>query len=489
MTEDPSRVPPCDLDAEAAVLSAIMLKPDVAAEAFSVAQPHHFFSDANRNIALALFDLYQSNSPIDILTVRAWLADRDKLNRSGGSSYLALILDSVPSVSNVETYAEIVRDKARTRTLIATCSQFAAIGYTHAGSAQEICDQAEAAVGSIARDDASGDVQPLTVSVGKAFQRIQAASKGSAGRTGAPTGFAKLDRLTGGWQATDLIIVAARPGMGKTAFGIGQALATARYGGMVFGEEQTVGGCASLVFSLEMPDEQLAMRLICMEARADLQAVRQGMVGTETWRRLTSTAADLHKVRMHIDMTGGIQVYELRSKVMRAKAKLAKLGQRLSLVVVDYVQKITTNDPRARSRTEYVGSVVRSLKDVARDAEVPIMALAQLNRAIEQGSNRRPMLSDLREAGDLEQEADVVAFLYDPNRKDESQADRDEDDPVKIAEKARKPRDVEFIIEKQRNGPVGTVKMRWTPACTRFDDPAPSYQSLAPQEAAPHWQD
>lgn len=466
--EDDERIPPCDLAAEAAVLSAILLHPDSAAEVFSVLQPEQFFSDANRQIAVALFELSQQGGPIDILTVRAWLKDRDRLQRVGGPSYLAQILDCVPAVSNVAAYAELVKDKWRTRQLISTCQLFAAQGYGHAGPAQPLCDQAEAAVAAIARSDSSSDVHPLADSVDKAYKRIELAAKGGGGRTGVPTGFTKLDQLTGGWQATDLIVVAARPGKGKTAFGIEQALVAGRFAGSVFGEEAAPGGIASLVFSLEMPEEQLAMRLICMEARADLSSVRQGKIGKDAWTRLTAAAGDLHRVRMLIDDKGGIPVYELRSKVMRTKAALAKKGIRLGLCVIDYLQKLTTRDPLAKTRAEVVGSIARSLKDVARDAEVPIIALAQLNRSSEQGS-RRPVLSDLRESGDIEQEADVVAFLYE---QDKPETPGQGVSPADVAKKSRLPREVELIVEKQRNGPVGAVTMLWTPACTRFDDMA-----------------
>ncbi len=463
------RVPPHELTGEAAVLSAILLRPDCAAEAFAIVHPDQFYSDANKQIGLALLELFQQNAAIDILTVRSWLEKRGKLQRVGGARYLAEILDCVPAITNVATYAEMVRDAWRKRQLITTCHLYAAQGYTHAGPAQDLVEDAENAIAAIARDETDAGFTVLKDAVSDAFHQIEIAARNGQGRTGAPTGMAKLDKLTGGWQATDLIIVAARPGMGKTAFALHQAVVVGQYSGSVFGEDPAPGGVASLFFSLEMPKAQLAMRMICTEAECDLAKVRSGTVPKSYWDRLTPASARLHSVRMYIDDHTGVPVLQLRSKVLRQKMELERKGIRLGLVCVDYLQKMTTRDPVVHSRAEVVGSIARSLKDVARDANVPVMALSQLNRSMEQG-NRRPVLSDLRESGDIEQEADVVAFLYDPNggdSKSEARTDKDSDDAQEL----------ELIVAKQRNGPVGTVKLGFVRRFTKFgelaDDSSP----------------
>jgi len=469
------RVPPCDVQAEGAVISAVLLHPESASEAFSVVQPEHFYSDANRQICAALLELFQQGKTIDILTVRSWLTERDKLQRIGGAKYLAEILDCVPAITNVGVYASIVRDKWRKRQIIATCQMFAAQGYGHVGTSQELCDEVEAAVSSIARDEVDIGVHPLSVAVDAAYKRIQVASQSGGGRTGVPTGIPRLDDLTGGWQATDLIVLAARPGVGKTALAMHQALVVGSFHGSVFGEPEAPAGVASLVFSLEMPEAQLAMRLICMESGCDLSEVRKGMVPKTWWPRLTAAAGSLHKVRMFIDDQTGLPVFAMRSKVMRTKAELQKKGMRLGLVVVDYLQKMTTRDPSLHSRAEVVGAIARGLKDIARDAEVPVMALSQLNRSSEQGS-RRPQLSDLRESGDIEQEADVVAFLYDPNGPTKPDKNKgDEENRAQAKADARKPRKIELLIEKQRNGPVGSVKLGFIAGCTKFAELTDEY--------------
>lgn len=456
------RVPPHDLAAESAVLSAVLLSRDTLDKVQPIVAPEHFYSDANRKIYEAFADLSSHDRPIDILTVRSWLDDRGLLQRVGGARYLAEILDAVPAISNVDDYARRIKEKWRMRELITTCRRVAAEGYGTIEDVQKFIDSAEQSVYDIARTPESTTVLPLKDVIQSTFVRLNASLQRGSRVTGTPTGFTKLDKLTGGLNEGDLVIVAARPGMGKTSFVLNMAVNVALpklvqsrdgEGGESTHQEE---GAGVAVFSLEMPREQLAARLLCSEGRVDVSKLRQGYLQREDWTRLTKAAGELAKLPIWIDDTSDLSVLELRAKVRRIQAMQGDRG-RLGLVMIDYLQLMSGN-PRVTSREQQISEISRNLKKLAKDLSVPVVALSQLNRAVEtRGTkDKRPQLSDLRESGAIEQDADMIVFIY-----------RDDyynpEDPAAAGL-------AELIVAKQRNGPTGRIKIRFTKAWTRFDN-------------------
>jgi len=456
------RVPPHDLAAEMAVLSAVLLSRDTLDKIQPICSPDHFYSDANRKIYEAYADLSAHDRPIDILTVRSWLDDRGLLQRVGGARYLAEILDAVPAVTNVDDYAKRIKEKWRLRELITTCRRVTAEGYGTVEDVQKFIDGAEQSVYDIARTPESTTILPLKEVIQHTFVKLNESLQRGNRITGTPTGFTKLDKITGGLNEGDLVIVAARPGMGKTSLVLNMAvnvalpkLVKSDDGG---GEESTrqEEGAGVAVFSLEMPREQLAARLLCSEGRVDVSKLRQGYLQRDDWTRLTKAAGELAKLQVWLDDTSDLSVLELRAKVRRIQAMQGD-KTRLGLVMIDYLQLMSGN-PKVTSREQQISEISRNLKKLAKDLSVPVVALSQLNRAVEtRGSkDKRPQLSDLRESGAIEQDADTIIFIY-----------RDDyyntEDPS-VAGLA------ELIVAKQRNGPTGRIKVRWTKSCTRFDN-------------------
>ena len=456
------RVPPHDLEAEAAILSAVLLSRDALDKVQPLVSPEHFYSDANRKIWEAFVDLSMKGRPIDILTTRSWLADRGLLQRVGGATYLAQILDAVPAVSNVDDYARTVREKWRLRQLISACQRISAEGYGTLENVQDFIDQSEQAVYEIARSPEATTVQPIKEVIQTTFRHLNEMWQRGGRVVGASTGFTRLDTLTGGLNPGDLIIVAARPGMGKTSLVLNMAINAAlpklieQDDG---GEESTrqEPGSAVAVFSLEMPREQLAARLLCSEARIDVAKLRQGFLQKDDWTRLTRAAGELAKLPIWIDDTSDLSVLDLRAKVRRIQAMSQTSGVTLGLVVIDYLQLMTGN-AKVSSREQQISEISRNLKKLAKDLSVPVIALSQLNRAVEtRGTkDKRPQLSDLRESGAIEQDADMIIFIYRPDYYN------DEDPSIQGL--------AELIVAKQRNGPTGKIMVRFTKSCTRFDN-------------------
>jgi len=472
MTE--GRVPPNDLDSEAAILSAIFLSRENLDKIMSILQPEAFYADANRRIFEAFLDLHMTGRPIDLLTVKSWLADRDMLQRVGGTKYLAEIIDSVPAISNVDDYARIVKEKWRLRQLIATCQRVGAEGYGAIENAQVFIDRAEQDIYDIARTPESTSVQCLKDVIQKTFLKLTESCERGSRITGVPTGFVRLDDLTGGLHGGDLVIVAARPGMGKTSLVLNIATNVALPKLVETEDEEGAGsvrqepGFSAAVFSLEMPREQLAARMLCSEARVDASKLRKGNLTKDDWTQLTKAAAELAKLPVWIDDASDLSVLELRGKVRRIQA-MASSGEvpPLGLVVVDYLQLMSGN-PRANSREQQISEISRNLKKLAKDLDVPLIALSQLSRAVEtRGGDKRPQLSDLRESGAIEQDADMVMFIYR-----DDYYDQDNPDVAGLAE---------LIIAKQRSGPTGAIKVRFTKSSTRFDNLEPGeYEDLPP---------
>jgi replicative DNA helicase len=406
------RVPPHDLDAEAAVLSAVLLSREALDRVLEILKPEHFYSDANGRIYEASQELSLSGTPIDIVSVASYLRDRERLAQIGGPTYLAQLTDATPAVAHVAAHAQSVYEKWRLRQLIATCQRVSAEGYGDVGVVQEFIDSAEQAVYELARTAAKTTAQPLNVVLRAAFQQITAAAERGDRITGISTGFEKLDAKTAGLHAGDLTIVAARPGMGKTSFvlNLGVNVASPRTvtvpgpGEKGSGVERQEPGFGVVVFSLEMPREQLAVRLVCAEGRVDVGKVRQGYLQPEDWRRLTEAASYLSSLPVWIDDTPAIGLLELRAKVRRIQAEYNREAtataaeRRIGLVVVDYLQLMKGRDG-VNSREQEISEISRGLKQLAKELTVPVIALSQLNRAVETRTtkDKRPQLSDLRE--------------------------------------------------------------------------------------------
>ncbi|MBI4704046.1 MAG: replicative DNA helicase [Deltaproteobacteria bacterium] len=480
-TEPPviaGRVPPHDLDAEAAVLAAVLLDREALDRVLETLQPEHFYSDANRIIYQGCQVLAQEGTPIDAVSVNSWLRDRQLIAQVGGPTYLAQLVDATPAVAHVAAHARSVREKWRLRRLIATCQRFAAEGYGDVGPVQEFIDGAEQAVYDLARTPETSTVLPLKDVLTSAFKQISEASERGDQITGLPTGFIDLDRKTAGLHKGDLLIVAARPGMGKTSFVLNMAVNVASPRALVapdaqgpaYGEPEALRpGHGVLICSLEMPKEQVATRLVCAEARVDLGKLRSGFVSQEDWAALTNSASTLSTLPIWIDDSPMLGLLELRAKVRRLQADLGRgaVGEApgLGVVMVDYLQLMQGRHD-APSREQEISEISRGLKRMAKELAVPVVALSQLNRGVETrgGKDKRPLLADLRESGAIEQDADTIVFIY-----------RDEyynrDSPEKgIAE---------LIISKQRNGPTGRIRTRFTASCTRFDNLAPGqYQEF-----------
>ncbi len=469
------RVPPQDLDAEAAVLSSCLLENTALDQVLEILEPEHFYSDANRLIFEGCRALALQGTPIDIVSVASWLRSREQIQRIGGAQYLGELVDATPSVANVATHARVVKEKWCLRRVIATCQQYAAEGYGDVGVAQEFIDSAEQALYDIARTPETTTVHLLKDVLTTTFQQLTEAAERGDQITGIPTRYVDLDKKTAGLHRGDLMIVAARPGMGKTALVLNMAVNVASPqlvtvpgpGEAGYGSEPSeTPGWGVAFFSLEMPKEQVAARLVCSEARVDLGKLRQGRLGQEDWASLTSAASVLANLPIYVDDSPSLSVLELRAKVRRLKAEYAHQQSAdstindLGVVVVDYLQLMQGRKGVA-SREQEISEISRGLKALAKELDVPVIALSQLNRGVETrgGKDKRPMLSDLRESGAIEQDADTIVFIY----RDEYY-NHDETSDRGIAE---------LIVAKQRNGPTGTVRTRFVPSFTRFENLAP----------------
>lgn len=464
------RVPPHDLDAEAAVLAAMLLDRDALDRVVEMLQPEHFYSDANGRIFEACIALAGEGTPIDVVSVASWLRDRERIQQVGGASYLGQLVDATPAVAHVAAHARVVREKWRLRRLIATCQRYAAEGYGDVGHAQQFIDSAEQSLYDLARTPETTTVQPLKDVLTTAFQQISAAAERGDRITGVPTGFVDLDKKTAGLHPGDLMIIAARPGMGKTAFALNVAINVASPQPILRsdgtppppGEDGERPGYGVAVFSLEMPKEQVATRLVCAEARVDLGRLRQGHLTSDDWAKLTNAASVLSTLPVWIDDSAALSLLELRAKVRRLQADLARTPtedeerKKLGAVIVDYLQ-LMQGRRGVSSREQEISEISRGLKQLSKELSVPVIALSQLNRGVETraGKDKRPLLADLRESGAIEQDADTIVFIYrDEYYNPETTQDRG------VAE---------LIVSKQRNGPTGKVFTRFVASCTRFD--------------------
>jgi len=430
------RVPPQNLDAEQALLGALMLDKEAIFSVVEHVRSTDFYKEAHRIIFDCLLDLNDQGEPVDLVTLVEELRQKGHLEKVGGISYVAALANAVPTAANAVYYGKIVAEKALLRSLISISTRIAQQGYDQSSEPWELIDEAEKMIFSVTQRKARDGFVPIRDVVVATFEQI-GQIKATEGVTGIPT-FKNLDYYLSGLQKSDLIIVAARPAMGKTSF----CLNIAQNSGVKYGK--TVA-----VFSLEMSKEQLVQRMLCAEARVDQSKVRTGYVTEEEWRRLSVALAPLAEAKIYLDDTPGITVLEMRAKARRLKAEKG-----LDLIVIDYIQLMQGNR-RSENRQQEISEISRSLKALARELEVPVLALSQLSRAVEQSSDKRPTLSHLRESGALEQDADVVIFIHRPEYYDPDTEQRG------IAE---------IIVAKHRNGPVGKAELAFLKEYTKFMD-------------------
>lgn len=434
------RIPPHNEEAERSVLGAVMLNKDVLSEVLEEVTADDFYNESHREIFRAIWELYKDNTAVDMLTVCEELKKRKALDMVGGRAYIATLTADVPSTANAVEYAKIVAEKAILRQMIKTSEDITEKGYEAKMAAGEILDYAEGSIFSIAQKRQKNDYTKIQDVLLTNIKIIDEASQNKDKIVGIPTGFKDIDEKTSGLQRSDLIIVAARPAMGKTAFALNIAQQSA-----------VKAGSSVIIFSLEMSKEQLGQRLLAMQARVEMQKLKQGDLDRKDWDRITMALDELNGTKIVIDDTPGISIMEMRNKCRRLKAE-----QGLDLVVIDYLQLMSLQG-KTDSRQQEISTISRNLKLLAREIDCPVIVLSQLSRAPEQRQDHRPVLSDLRESGSIEQDADIVIFLY-----------RDD----YYNENTDKPGVCEVNIAKHRSGPTDKVELTWVSRYTKFSDKA-----------------
>jgi replicative DNA helicase len=432
------KVPPQNLEAESSVLGGILLENDAINLVLELLRPEDFYRESHRKIFRAMIELSDRSEPVDIITLSECLKNRGELEAVGGSSYLASINDFVPTAANISYYARIVREKAILRHLINAATDVATRGYEARGNVEELLDSAEKVIFDITEQRIKGSFVKIGDMMKDSIKMVEKLFERKTMITGVPTGFKDLDTKTAGFQPADLIIVAARPGMGKTAFSLNIA------------SHAAFAGYGVAIFSLEMAKEQLALRLLCSEARVDNSKVRTGYLSDRDFPKLATAAGKLHDALIFIDDTPAISVLELRAKARRLARDREK---KLSLIIVDYLQ-LMRGGGAAQNREQEISEISRSLKALAKELNVPVLAISQLNRRVEDRNDKTPQLSDLRESGAIEQDADVIAFIY----REAAYNPKSDDNTATIT------------IAKQRNGPIGDLNLTFLREFTRFED-------------------
>ena len=426
---------PQSIDAEQAVLGSILLDKESIYKVMEIINPDDFYSESHRLIYKAMLNLADRDQPIDMITVSEELKKNGSLEKAGGASYIALLAGVVPTARNVEHYAHIVEEKSLKRMLIQLSTKVSAMSYEEK-DVHELIDQAEEALIELRNRCQSKNLTAVNDILVQLFEQIEKMQQNRGKLTGISTGFIDLDNITCGLQNGDLIVLAARPSMGKTTLGLMIALnAAVRL------------NVPTAIFSLEMSKTQLVQRMLCAEAMVDQQKLRAGFLKDEDWLRLTQAGENLSHAHLYIDDTAILSPREIL-----AKARNLKKDKNLGLIVIDYMQLMQGNR-RAENRQQEISDISRSLKGIAKELNVPVLALSQLSRAVEQRQNKRPIMPDLRESGSIEQDADVVMFIY-----------RDE----YYNPESEKAGIAEIIIAKQRNGPVGKVELGFIKQCTKF---------------------
>lgn len=433
------KLPPQNIEAEQSVLGSAMIENNALTKIIEIISRDDFYKEAHRKIFDAMIRLFEKNEPIDLITVVEELRKSGEIEAVGGEEYLSSLASQVPTAANIKYHSKIIREKALLRSLIKSAAEIVDNVYENRLDADDLVDQAERIIFHISDKRIKTSFVELKSLIKGTFETIEHLYDKKSAITGIASGFADLDERTSGFQRGDLIIIGGRPSMGKTAF----SLNIARHVGVDLKEPVAI-------FSLEMSKEQLAMRMLCSEAMVDSNSIRKGFIRKEDWSKLTNAAGRLTESPIFIDDTSSITVLE-----MRAKARRLKLEHKgLSLIIVDYLQLMKGRGNFER-REQEISEISRSLKALAKELNVPIIALSQLNRGVEQRHDKKPTLADLRESGAIEQDADVIIFLY-----------RDEFYNKNTSEKGK----AEIIIAKQRNGPTDEISLTFLPHCTRFTD-------------------
>ena len=433
------KIMPHSMEAEQAVIGSMLMDRDAMESALEILQPDDFYGRQYGTLFQAIRELNTENKPVDLVTLQERLKENNVPEELAGMDFIREVLGSVPTSANVKYYAKIVKEKSLMRRLIRTTEEITAQCYQGTDNVEALMDSTEKKIFNLMQSRGGGDFTPIRQVVINALERIEAASKQNGSITGVSTGFIDLDYQTSGMQPSDLILVAARPSMGKTAFVLNMAQH------MAFRDNITTA-----IFSLEMSKEQLVNRLFSLESKVDAQVLRNGRLEDSDWERLIESAEIIGNSNLIIDDTPSISIAELRSKCRKYKMEM-----NLGVIIIDYLQLMSgsSGGKSSTSRQQEISDISRSLKAVARELNVPVIALSQLSRAVEQRDDKRPMLSDLRESGAIEQDAAVVMFIY-----------RDD----YYNKESEKKNIAEIIVAKQRNGPVGTVELAWRPQYTQF---------------------
>lgn len=440
------KIPPQNIEAEQCVLGGVLLENEAISKVLEIMIADDFYRESHRKICHSMIELFEKSEPIDLITLTNILKSNNQLDEVGGAAYLASLVDNIPTAANIGYYAKIVKEKSILRGLINAATEIVARGYEDGGDVVDLLDQAEKSIFQISESQIKPSFYEIKSLLKESFKTIEKLYESREIVTGVPTGFDEIDKLTTGFQPADLIIIAGRPSMGKTAF----SLNIAQYAAIK-------KNIPAALFSLEMSKEQLVLRMLCSEAKVDAHRLRGGFLGEEDWPKLTRAAGILSEAPIFIDDTPALSVLEMRAKTRRLMAE-----HKLGLVIVDYLQLMRGRGLFARGRSsetreQEISDITRSLKSLAKELNIPVIALSQLNRRVEERQNKRPQLADLRESGAIEQDADLIAFIY----RDEIY-DRSDDNPNKgIAE---------IIIGKQRNGPVGEVKLAFLDKYTTFEN-------------------
>ena len=431
------KIPPHDLEAEQAIIGSMLTDKDAVISAIEVLKEEDFYREDNKAIYAAILNLYNRAEPIDIITVKAELESMGKFEQVGGLEYLAELPEKVPTTANAMKYIKIVEEKSTLRRLIKTANEIIELGYNPTEEVEDIMEGAEKKIFNIMQDKSQKSYAPIKDVLVESFTQLEELYNRKQHITGVPSGFTELDYRTAGFHGSELILIAARPAMGKTAFVLNVATNAA-----------IKGNVPVAVFSLEMSKEQLVNRILCSESMVDSNKVRTGKLEEDDWTKLAGTIGPLSEAEIYIDDTPGINIMEIR-----AKCRKLKLEKNIGMVVIDYLQLIQGSGKRGGSREQEISEISRSLKILAKELNVPVIALSQLSRAAEQRPDHRPMLSDLRESGAIEQDADIVMFLY---RDDYYNKDSEKKDIAEV------------IIAKHRGGSTGTVELLWLGSYTKF---------------------
>jgi len=437
------KLPPQNIEAEQSILGGILLDNEVFHRVLEVLNEEDFYHAAHRKVFLSMIELYENNEPVDLITITNALKNKNQLDEIRGVSYLTSLVDSIPTTANISYYAKIVKEKSILRRLINKTAEIASMSYDSTGDVDEVLDQAERAIFEISENKIKPSFYSIKEMIKHSFKTIERLYEKKELITGVPTGFEGIDRFTSGFQLSDLVIIAGRPSMGKTSF----ALNIAQYAAI---EASVPVG----IFSLEMSKEQLSLRMLCSEAKVDAQRLRTGFLSESDWPKLTRAVGSLSEAPIFVDDTPALSILE-----MRAKARRLKSEKGLGLIIVDYLQ-LMRGRVNVERREQEISEISRSLKALAKELNLPVVALSQLNRRVEERHDKRPQLADLRESGAIEQDADVIIFIY-------------RDEIYNKSEDNENKGNAEIIIGKQRNGPIGMTKLAFIDKFATFENLAP----------------